>query len=83
MTTLATEDGLFPEPIDESKLNCQLPSRFLLAFSFSVFQVQGVNFRAYTKAQAKSLGVVGWCANTSRGTVVGEIQGDSDAVNAM
>ena len=38
-------------------------------------KVQGVYFRAYTQKQAKKLGLVGWCMNTERGTVIGEIQG--------
>jgi acylphosphatase len=43
---------------------------------FEVFgKVQGVFFRAFTEKQAKSLGLVGWCANTSNGTVVGVIEG--------
>lgn len=32
-------------------------------------QVQGVCFRHATVEQARSLGAVGWCRNTSRGTV--------------
>lgn len=51
---------------------------------FEVFgKVQGVSFRAFTQKQAKTLGLVGWCMNTSTGTVVGEIQGAAEAVQDM
>jgi acylphosphatase len=35
--------------------------------------VQRVFFRKYTQSQADSLGLQGWCRNTSEGTVKGEI----------
>lgn len=45
--------------------------------------VQGVFFRAQTQLKADSLGVVGWCANTSTGTVVGTAQAPTDALTQM
>ncbi|CAG4974999.1 unnamed protein product [Parnassius apollo] len=51
---------------------------------FEVFgRVQGVFFRKYTKQQADKLGLRGWCMNTSKGTVQGQIQGPSDNVESM
>jgi acylphosphatase len=45
---------------------------------FEVFgKVQGVSFRAYTQKKAIALQLVGWCMNTSTGTVVGELQGST------
>lgn len=45
---------------------------------FEVFgKVQGVSFRAFTLKKANALGLVGWCMNTSTGTVIGEIQGSA------
>lgn len=44
-------------------------------------KVQGVFFRKYTVAEAKRLGLVGWCMNHADGRrVVGEAEGASDAV---
>ncbi|XP_030374804.1 acylphosphatase-1 [Scaptodrosophila lebanonensis] len=51
---------------------------------FEVFGiVQGVSFRMYTQRKAQSLGIRGWCMNTSDGTVKGEIQGNSNAMHEM
>ncbi|BES96879.1 unnamed protein product [Nesidiocoris tenuis] len=56
----------------------------LVSLDFEVFGlVQGVCFRAYTQKQAVKLGLVGWCQNTSRDTVVGSLQGDRNKVNEM
>ena len=47
---------------------------------FEVFgKVQGVFFRKHTVEKARELGVRGWCANSQRGTVVGEAGSDTDA----
>lgn len=46
-------------------------------------QVQGVFFRKFTVAKAQALHLVGWCANTQRGTVVGEFQGKPQALEEM
>ncbi|GBF97210.1 hypothetical protein Rsub_10071 [Raphidocelis subcapitata] len=46
-------------------------------------RVQGVFFRAHTVSHAQKLGLVGWCANTARRTVVGEVQGPEDKVEEM
>lgn len=44
--------------------------------TFEVFgRVQGVSFRHFTNKEAKRLGAAGWCKNTPKGTVTGEIQG--------
>ncbi|KAI5224702.1 hypothetical protein E4T41_05567, partial [Aureobasidium subglaciale] len=44
-------------------------------------EVQGVNFRSFTVKQAKSLGISGHVKNVSDGSVTGEAQGDSSALN--
>lgn len=57
-------------------------SRYLC--EFEVFgRVQGVFFRKYTKQQADSLNITGWCMNTRDDTVKGEIEGPEDKINAM
>lgn len=58
------------------------PEPLLLARSPAV-QVQGVYFRAYTQQQAQQLGLVGWCANTAKGTVVGVARGPPEALQRM
>ncbi|KAH8738810.1 hypothetical protein FG386_002265 [Cryptosporidium ryanae] len=51
---------------------------------FEVFgKVQGVCFRRYTYNKASELGVFGWCRNTSRDTVVGELEGPKNKVQEM
>lgn len=40
-------------------------------------------FRKFTVAKAQALQLVGWCANSARGTVVGECQGKPEALAAM
>ncbi|XP_076047767.1 acylphosphatase-1-like isoform X2 [Oratosquilla oratoria] len=56
----------------------------LIAVDFEVFgRVQGVFFRKYTQAKGKELKLVGWCRNTNRDTVQGQIEGPADAVVVM
>ncbi|XP_045533684.1 acylphosphatase-2-like isoform X2 [Pieris brassicae] len=56
----------------------------LRSVDFEIFgRVQGVFFRKYTKNQADKLGLKGWCMNTSRGTVQGQMQGPNDKVESM
>ena len=56
----------------------------LMHVDFEVFgNVQGVCFRAYTQDKAKSLGVHGWCRNTRRGTVDGELEGEANDIETM
>ncbi|XP_025963949.1 acylphosphatase-2 isoform X2 [Dromaius novaehollandiae] len=51
---------------------------------YEVFgRVQGVCFRMYTEEEARKLGVVGWVKNTSKGTVMGQVQGPEEKVNAI
>lgn len=51
---------------------------------FEVFgKVQGVFFRKHTVDKARQLGLDGWCANTSRGTVVGAATGPAEARRAL
>ena len=51
---------------------------------FEVFgKVQKVFFRKFTQAQAASLGIHGWCDNSSTGTVRGEIEGSRASVDQM
>ncbi|XP_034829432.1 acylphosphatase-2-like [Maniola hyperantus] len=68
------------------KVNCSTAavSMTLKSVDFEVFgRVQGVFFRKYTKSQADKLDLKGWCRNTSRGTVEGQMQGPSDKVDSM
>lgn len=56
----------------------------LVSVDFEIHgKVQGVHFRKYTQEQSKLLGLKGWCMNTTRGTVVGNVQGSSDKINQM
>ncbi|OXB71355.1 UNVERIFIED_CONTAM: hypothetical protein H355_015651 [Colinus virginianus] len=58
--------------------------RALVAAKFEVFgKVQGVFFRAHTKEKAMELGLVGYCLNTSHGSVLGEVQGPEADVQIM
>ncbi|XP_047991704.1 acylphosphatase-2-like [Leguminivora glycinivorella] len=51
---------------------------------FEVFgKVQGVYFRKYTQKKALDLGVKGWVMNTPHGTVIGQLQGPPEKVQAM
>lgn len=56
----------------------------LFRCEFEVFgRVQGVFFRKYTRNQATSLGLTGWCMNTRDDTVKGELEGPEDKIGAM
>ncbi|GAB5370474.1 hypothetical protein AAMO2058_001496400 [Amorphochlora amoebiformis] len=53
----------------------------LLCFDFEVFgKVQRVSMRAYTRRQAKALGIKGWIQNTESKTVKGQACGDLENV---
>ncbi|CZT14507.1 related to Acylphosphatase [Ramularia collo-cygni] len=43
--------------------------------------VQGVNFRSWTEDKARGLGLTGYVRNESDGTVIGEAQGSSSALD--
>ncbi|KAJ8248596.1 hypothetical protein GJAV_G00243690 [Gymnothorax javanicus] len=43
----------------------------------------GVCFRMYSEDKGERLGLCGWVKNTSRGTVVGQVQGPPDKVKEM
>ncbi|CAM9884309.1 unnamed protein product [Lampetra fluviatilis] len=59
-------------------------SKRLVSVDYEVFgRVQGVCFRSYTEEQARKLGLVGWVKNTPAGTVVGQVQGPEDMLQAM
>jgi acylphosphatase len=45
--------------------------------------VQGVYFRAFTRDQARSLGLKGWVRNRRDGTVEAYFEGDKDKVDQM
>ncbi|KAI4486553.1 PREDICTED: acylphosphatase-1-like [Polistes canadensis] len=56
----------------------------LVALDFEVFgTVQGVFFRKYTQQKGQELGLKGWCMNTSKGTVVGQLEGEESRVEEM
>ncbi|XP_005359234.1 acylphosphatase-2 isoform X1 [Microtus ochrogaster] len=56
----------------------------LKSVDYEVFgRVQGVCFRMYTEGEAKKIGVVGWVKNTSKDTVMGQVQGPEEKVNSM
>lgn len=56
----------------------------LKTVDFEVFgRVQKVFFRKCTQKQGKILGLRGWCQNTTRGTVIGIIQGPINGVERM
>ena len=40
-------------------------------------------FRKYTEEQAKLLNLTGWCKETNRGTIRGQLQGSPDKLTAM
>lgn len=46
-------------------------------------RVQGVFFRAETRARAQSLGVAGWVANLPDGSVEAVFEGDQELVESM
>ncbi|MCU4655175.1 acylphosphatase [Roseibacterium sp. SDUM158016] len=46
-------------------------------------RVQGVAFRAWTKARAQALGLAGWVRNEADGSVMAVIEGPADAVARM
>jgi acylphosphatase len=46
-------------------------------------RVQGVFFRDSTRREAERLGVAGWAANTSSGTVEVVLEGSAEAVDAL
>jgi acylphosphatase len=46
-------------------------------------RVQGVSFRWYALQEAQRLGVRGWVRNDPDGSVVGHLEGDEQAVDAM
>ncbi|EEB17593.1 Acylphosphatase-1, putative [Pediculus humanus corporis] len=56
----------------------------LLSVDFEIHgKVQGVYFRKHTQEQGNQLGVRGWCMNTTRGTVIGNLQGTPDKILKM
>ena len=46
-------------------------------------RVQGVWFRESARRRADELGVSGWVRNLRDGTVVAEVEGDAEAVDAL
>ena len=46
-------------------------------------RVQGVGFRAATRAKAEACGVAGWVRNRSDGCVEAAFEGDAEAVAAL
>jgi len=46
-------------------------------------RVQGVGFRAATKAKAEACGVTGWVRNLPDGSVEAAFEGDAEAVAAL
>ncbi|KAF6208871.1 hypothetical protein GE061_014613 [Apolygus lucorum] len=55
-----------------------------VSVDFEIFgKVQGVFFRKYTQKRALNLGLGGFVMNTSKGTVVGRIEGEQKKVKDM
>lgn len=46
-------------------------------------RVQGVFFRRYAAQEARRRGVAGWASNEPDGSVLVQVEGDDDAVEAM
>ncbi|MFX0546267.1 acylphosphatase [Roseovarius sp. S1116L3] len=46
-------------------------------------RVQGVSFRAWTREQAKELGISGWIRNLPDGSVEAVVSGSSEAVETL
>ena len=46
-------------------------------------RVQGVAYRAWTKARAEALGLTGWVMNDQSGAVLAHLQGAPKAVDQM
>lgn len=46
-------------------------------------RVQGVGFRAWTRSQSRSFGLVGWVRNEPDGSVSALISGQADSVSSM
>ncbi|MGE5562584.1 MAG: acylphosphatase [Bacillota bacterium] len=46
-------------------------------------RVQGVFFRAWTRDEARSLGVKGWVRNCADGAVEAHLEGDDEAVSEL
>lgn len=56
----------------------------IMTCKFEVFgKVQKVYFRKHTEAEAQRLGLRGWCQNTDHGTVIGELEGPTAALQDM
>ena len=49
----------------------------------AIGRVQGVNFRAFVRNSAKSLGVTGWVKNMNDGSVTMELQGTPQIINEL
>ncbi|VVC95972.1 unnamed protein product [Leptidea sinapis] len=65
------------------KLNHSTPTAAITMALRSVdFEVFG-KVQGYTKEQADKLGLKGWCRNTSRETVEGQLEGPTGKVDAM
>ncbi|CAB3370201.1 Hypothetical predicted protein [Cloeon dipterum] len=56
----------------------------LISVDFEVFgKVQGVSYRKYAVAAAEKFNVRGWCKNTAKGSVRGNIEGPKAQVYLM
>jgi len=46
-------------------------------------RVQGVFFRAWTRDEARSLGISGWIRNRSDGSVDAQLEGEPEAIDEL
>ncbi|XP_075223192.1 acylphosphatase-1-like [Lycorma delicatula] len=83
LIALATLNLFISKLSEKESEKIEMTEKFV-SVDFEVFgRVQGVFFRKYTKQKGDELKLVGWCMNTDRDTVVGQMQGEDNKVRQM